>query len=144
MNWGYKIVFAYIGFVAIIVAMVVVSMRQKVDLVSKDYYAKELAYQGDINKMNNTAQLQTALSCILVEDAIKINFPQEQADKSIKGEVYLYKPSDASSDVHIPIESLDGVQLISTQSLGKGLWKVKIDWEVEGIGFQEEKVIVIN
>ncbi len=53
MGWSKKITFAYVGFVALIVTMVVVSMRQKVDLVSKDYYAKELNYQSDINKMSN-------------------------------------------------------------------------------------------
>jgi len=40
MNWGYKILFVYIAFVAGILAMVFGSSSQKVDLVTPDYYAK--------------------------------------------------------------------------------------------------------
>ena len=36
LGWGYKITILYVGFVAMMVVMVSLTMRQKVDLVSKD------------------------------------------------------------------------------------------------------------
>ena len=49
MNWGYKILFVYIAFIAGILLMVFKSSTQKRDLVTADYYAKELKYQERID-----------------------------------------------------------------------------------------------
>ena len=51
MNWGNKIMLSFSVFVAIIITMVVVSMKQDVFLVSEDYYDKEVKYQNQIDKM---------------------------------------------------------------------------------------------
>ena len=54
MNWGHKIVMTFIVFAAIIISMVVISMRQDVSLVAADYYKQELAYTEQMNKLENT------------------------------------------------------------------------------------------
>ena len=41
MSWGYKIMFLYLGFVAMILTLVVMSMQQDIHLVSENYYEKE-------------------------------------------------------------------------------------------------------
>ena len=45
MNWGYKIILVYVLFVAGIVFLVVRSSMENTDLVTSDYYEKELKYQ---------------------------------------------------------------------------------------------------
>ena len=57
MNWGNRILFLYLGFVALIITLVVVSFSQKVDLVAPDYYARELNFESEIVKMKNEAAL---------------------------------------------------------------------------------------
>ena len=79
MNWGKKITIVYLAFVALIVTLVIVSVRQKVDLVTPDYYAKELNYQADINKINNAKALATPLKCVLQGQSILVTFPEEQS-----------------------------------------------------------------
>ena len=55
ISWGTKIATLYIGFVGLIILMVSMSMRQRVDLVSEDYYNRELAYQDKINEIKHEA-----------------------------------------------------------------------------------------
>ena len=62
MNWGYKILFVYIAFVAGILAMVFGSSSQKVDLVTPDYYAKELKYQDKIDELGRVAALSAPVT----------------------------------------------------------------------------------
>jgi len=57
MNIGKWIVVAFVLFAAFIGTLVVVCVRQDVSLVSRDYYRQELAYQNQIQRLNNTAAL---------------------------------------------------------------------------------------
>jgi hypothetical protein len=57
MNFGVKITALYLGFVALILTLVFMSFGQKVELVSKDYYAQEIAFQDKINSINNERSL---------------------------------------------------------------------------------------
>ena len=57
MNWGYKILLVYVVFVAGIMFLVFKSSSQKMDLVTTDYYAKELKYQQKIDAMNKVQKL---------------------------------------------------------------------------------------
>ncbi len=143
MGWGKKITFAYLGFVALIITMVVISMRQKVDLVSKDYYAKELAYQSDINKMANANKLQSKLKCTVINNTIEVVFPEEHSDKTIQATAFIYKPSDNAADRQVEISTNDGRYVISTQDFLKGMYKVKVDWTIEGTEYQAESVVVL-
>lgn len=144
MNWGKKITIAYLGFVALIVTMVIISVRQKVDLVSADYYAKELNYQSDLNKLNNAKALSTQLKCVVVDNALQIHFPAEHSTSSISGKIFVYKPSDDKSDKTLNINTTDGVQVIPTSNFSKGMYKIIVDWSADGKEFQAENVVVIN
>jgi hypothetical protein len=123
--------------------MVVISMRQKVDLVSADYYAKELNYQSDINKMANAKALKTPLKCSLVNNTVQLIFPEEHAEKSIEAKAFVYKPSDNKSDKEIKFTTEDGRYVLSTEGFVKGMYKIKVDWKVDNIEYQTETVIVL-
>ncbi len=141
MNWGTRIIIMYVGFVALIITLVVVSMRQQVDLVTPDYYAKELKYQSNIDKSNNHNELKSALKCTVQTDNIVIDFPDEHKTQNISGEVLVYKPSDAKSDKLISIEATNGKMLIPISVFTKGMYKVKVDWQVNGKEYFSEQVI---
>ncbi len=141
MNWGTRIIIMYVGFVALIITLVVVSMRQQVDLVTPDYYAKELKYQTNIDKTKNYNELKSSLKCTIQSENIVIDFPDEHKTEMITGEVLIYKPSDAKSDKLITIESNNGQMLIPTSVFKKGMYKVKVDWQVDGIDYFSEQVI---
>ncbi|MFZ8343681.1 FixH family protein, partial [Staphylococcus aureus] len=55
MNWGYKLLLAFISFALIIGILVYKSINTKYDLVSTEYYKDELRYQDKIDGSGNAA-----------------------------------------------------------------------------------------
>ena len=51
MNWGHKIIAVYVVFIAGMIFLVFKSSRQNIELVTEDYYAKELVYQQKIDEL---------------------------------------------------------------------------------------------
>ncbi len=145
MNWGFKITILYVGFVALILSMVSMAMRQKVDLVSKDYYEQELKYQDKIDRKNRTHSLKEPLSWEVKQGTLVLKFPGEFNGEKINGSIYFFRPSDAAMDKTIPVTTDTSVVLnISTNQLKKGLYKMQISWEVNKEEYYNEGIIQIN
>ena len=68
MNWGYKILMVYILFVAGIMVMVFMSSTQNTDLVTTDYYEKELVYQQKIDQISRTSALSAKVAITGLSD----------------------------------------------------------------------------
>lgn len=120
-------------------------MNQDVSLVTKDYYAKEIKYQEQIDKMKRTKELPEPLDINLEASAIKFSFPKLFKPNEVKGTIQFYRPSDKSKDFAVNV-SLDSsyVQSINTVNLQKGLWKIQIDWNAKGNTYFNEKIIMTN
>jgi hypothetical protein len=143
MNWGNRILLLYFGFVALIITLVVFSFSQKVDLVSPDYYARELNFESEIVKMKNEAALVEKPKVSLSNDQLLISFPSAFKGKNITGSVLVYKPSDANGDYTQSIDCINGELVIATQDFSSGMRKVKISWKVDSLYYLTESVIVI-
>ncbi len=52
LNFGVKIVVFYILFISLILTLVIKCYNNKVDLVTNDYYAKELVFQNKLDALN--------------------------------------------------------------------------------------------
>ncbi len=143
MNWGNRILLLYLSFVALIITLVVVSIRQNIDLVATDYYAKELNFETDIQKMKNEAALAEKPKVSLIDGNINIVFPSIFSNKNIVGKLLVYKPSDAKSDYTQTIDLANGVINLPIKEFSAGMRKVKIDWTVDSISYLTEAVVVI-
>lgn len=143
ISWGTKIAALYIGFILLIGTMVFMCMNQKIDLVSDDYYEKELAFQSRITEMNNSNALSEKISHDISSNELHLQFPSEFKNKEIKGEVFLFRPSDASKDVKMPIQLNDLEFSIPLKKLYKGLYKMQISWSAKSISYFTEEIIVI-
>lgn len=145
ISWGIKITVLYGGFVALILCMVTMAMREKVDLVSKDYYEQELKFQDKINKMTRSNELNEPLAWEVKEDVLMLKFPRQFKGQNINGSIYFFRPSDVSLDRTIPIPADTGsVQNISTQELKEGLYKMQINWKANDVEYFNEGIIQIN
>lgn len=143
MNFGHKITIVIVLFVAMIGTMVTIAVKQKdIFLVSKDYYAKEIAYQEDIDKMANTAALPEPIKLIRNGDELELRFPQVLS--GAKGNILFYRPSNADLDFALSLD-LDSksIQTFDISKLANGLWVIKMDWSMDGKGYQKEEKIVI-
>jgi nitrogen fixation protein FixH len=100
---------------------------QQVDLIGSDYYQKEIAYQEQINRIQNTKTLVNAKAMNYSPETqtIKILLPT----KATKGEVTFFRPSDKHLDFSVPITSKSNSMItLSTASLDKGFWRVQATW----------------
>ena len=144
MNWGKRIAILYIGFVLLTLGFVFFAMNQRVDLVTDNYYEKELKYQDQIDKLQRTKSLNKKTDIRVLDKSVLIKFALPP-DKNIqKDYILLYRPSDPSKDVKLPVsaDSL-GVQVIPAEKLQKGFWKVKLSWTSSGAEYYEESILNI-
>ena len=140
INWGLRIVVLYMGFVVFMLTLVYKCTQQKFDLVSKDYYAKELAYGGIIEGHHNKSILETPVSVGLGDGGVQIQLPASQKGLQ-KGMVLFYRPSDAGKDVEMAFNSIS--HTVPLAKFSKGVYKVKITWENKGKQYFDEQGIYI-
>ena len=101
LNWGTGIILAFIGFISFIMYFIVtmnVNSKYDHDLVSEKYYAEELEYQGDINKLKNANLLSENITYKNTKEGIIIQFPSNIDVQKITGKVFLYRPSNKQLD----------------------------------------------
>ena len=139
MNWGYKILFVYTAFVAGILFMVFKSSSQKFDLVTPDYYAKELKYQDKINEMSRVSALSAPVTCTVSGDSLVIAFPKDFAGHKLTGEAVLYRPSDEDKDIKKVFTVQDEQLLISLSGVKKGSYELHLDWRDGEVAYYFEK-----
>ncbi|MFA3782302.1 FixH family protein [Melioribacteraceae bacterium 4301-Me] len=145
ISWGVKITIVYGLFVLFIVTLVIIFMNQKVDLVDDDYYPKEIVYQQQINKIQRTQKLPEHVSIDTKLKGIEIKFPASYNPADISGKINFYRPSDKTKDFTINLSlNQNCQQLIPSDNLEKGLWKVKIEWNHLGTSYYNESTIMVN
>ncbi len=143
MNFGKWIVVSFLLFAVFIGTLVTICIRQDVELVSKDYYKEELAYQDQIQRLNNTEQLQhKPVVKVIANNALQIEF--NQTEEILNGELNLFCPSNSKMDKYFKLLSTkDGSQLIALNGLNKGMYKAKLSWSMQGKEFYIEEIIYI-
>jgi hypothetical protein len=139
MNWGYKIAISFIIFIGIIITMVVISMNQDISLVSADYYAQEIAYQDQIDRMERTRKLekQPEITLDRTSGVMTIDVFDSAVDS---GEILFFRPSDASKDKRVAFPGT-GKLNIAVHDWEQGLWKVKLSWSVGGDDYYLEEIV---
>lgn len=143
MNWGSKILIVYVAFVAGIVFMVFKSSTQSNDLVTTDYYAKELKYQDKIEEIKRTDALSAPVAYSIKDNAINIVFPKDFTGKKLSGEAVLYCPSDEKKDIKKNFSLKDESLQMQIPAGSKGLYELHLSWEDGGVNYYFEKKIII-
>jgi nitrogen fixation protein FixH len=143
-NWGTGIVIAFIGFISFIMYFVInMNMNDKYDtsLVREDYYEAELELQNDIDKENNSKNLESNLSWKRTDKGLEIAFPESLDINKITGKVFLYRPSNEQVDFEIAISLSNHNLLIPDNRLLDGRWNIRVDWQYKGNSYLFKKEI---
>ena len=141
ISWGYKIFMAYAVFALGILFLAYKASHQSFDLVTENYYEAELKYQDVIDQKSRVAQLSEAPKIQHTVNTISVQLPKEFADKAVDGELYLYRPSDATKDVRKAFSSTTGFCELNLGKDLSGSYDVKLSWQSEGKRFfQEQKI----
>ncbi len=145
--WPIAIVIVLVGFFCGTIGLVVMACSQRVDLVSADYYERELKFQGQIERIGRTSQLASPGSVIYdaVKKRITIALPSEQGGTNIAGEVALYRPSAAGLDRRFDLQpDAQGLQRLDAADLRPGLWRVRVSWTAGRQDYYLEQSVVIG
>ncbi len=143
ISWGIKIILAFIIFAGGIGTMVGISMSKNIDLVSENYYEKELKYQERIDMINRTNSLSEKLLIENVVNEVKIKFPFTK--ENITGKINFYRAMDKKKDFTVDISTDGGrKQTIMTDKMDKGNWKVEVIWTVNNKEYFTQANIFIH
>jgi hypothetical protein len=142
MNWGYKILFVYALFVLGIMLLVIKSSSQKMDLVTTDYYEKELVFQQRIDEGKRVDSLSSPVNCEIKNRYLFITFPKDFNGKKITGKAVLYCPSDESKDVSHDFSTEDNALVVQVGEAGN--YELHLSWKADGISYYLEKKIKKN
>lgn len=141
-HWGHGITIFYTLFVITVVSVLIASFSVDRSLVADDYYAKDLAYQGQYNKAQNAlnaTQDKLGINIITEQEIIEITI---FSVSPVKGEIHFYRPSDQSQDFTIDITSKRTT--LSISKLLKGKWILKVEWTEGKTPYYQERQIYIS
>ena len=145
INWGTGIVLAFIGFISFIMYFVVsMNTNDKFDhdLVTEEYYKEELAYQNEIDKLNNAKTLENDITYNITIEGLVIQFPQNLDIEKITGKMFLYRPSNKQLDFETSISLSKTHLLIPDKRLVDGRWNIKVDWQYKGKSYLYKASII--
>lgn len=140
------IVICMVSFMGYIAHFVYQAMNQDVDLVSKDYYAQEIKYQDQIERVRRTQALgDVMLNYKAGDEAILLQMPSTYQDMNLSGTITLFRPSDDKLDKQLPLQlGRDQSQLLEVADLESGLWKVRVSFSANNEDYYTEKTIRIK
>jgi hypothetical protein len=142
MNWGKWIIVSFILFAVFIATLVAVCMRQDVSLVSKDYYKDELAYQDQIVRVNNAAQLTDRPVIKKNGKFLEVDF--KKLNKIENGTLKLFRPSDPKMDKVIILQPSQGTtQSVPVDELKKGMYRARMQWVMNDKEYFIEEIIIL-
>jgi hypothetical protein len=144
MKWSTGITVLYLCFVALILTLVFTCFGETVELESKDYYARELRFQDQIDAQKNALSLKTPITAELTGRAVTLHVPAELGTQW-NGEAHFFRPSDASLDRTVNFTHTPGGNvLLSSPGLEKGMYRLRISIASGDSDYYIEKTIYLN
>ncbi len=145
INWGTGLVlgmFLFMSFILFFVITMSTDKRFSHDLVSEEYYKKEMELQDNIDAQQNSAAMSTQIIGLHTKEGYLLQFPKDFEPAKISGNVFLYRPSNKQLDFDFPIQMSSSNLLIPDKSLLAGRWNITVDWEYNNKQFRYKKNII--
>lgn len=143
-NWGTGIVIAFAVFITFILYFVFKVQGDSTydhEMVTEEYYKKEIGYQEQLDKQQNAYNLKEKVRITSTEEGLQIAFPESFDYREINGKVSLYRPSNQKLDFDMPISLSTSNLLIPKTKLVGGRWDISIEWNYKDKSYlNKEKV----
>lgn len=144
-NWGTGIAIFYGCFMLTFIGIAILSTRQDVNMVKKDYYDDDINYQKHFDRIQNEQALtekvqvdfDTELESVVITFPINMPIPV--------GKVILFHPARDTDDKSFDIKMDNAAQMIiPVKGFPNGRWQVQINWESGSKAYYKEAYIVIE
>ncbi|HAA22991.1 MAG TPA: hypothetical protein DCR93_28845 [Cytophagales bacterium] len=145
INWATRIALFLGAFIVFIGYLVYRTTQVNIDLEADNYYAKEVAFQEQIDKEQNLASLGEEVKLQQLKGEVAILLPATLRGKDAEGSVVFMRPQDKRMDRDFDFtpDSM-GKLLISTADMVPGNYKVQIDWTSEGTAYYYESSLFVQ
>lgn len=117
------------AFVAFISVLVTIIMSNRVDLVSDDYYRKEIAYESEIAAKNAWDEQGGTVG--FASDSVHLIVSLPQIDGVESFELSLERPDDRKRDLNFTVRQTQTF-LVKKSSLLKGVYTYRISCRKSG------------
>lgn len=138
INWGTAIVLVFVAFISFILYFVYIAMsdpRADHELVTEEYYSKDLEYQEDLTASDNLVKFGGEVSVVRIEEGLEIHFPAEMLPEKILGSAAMYRPSNEKLDFEIELNPTNSRFIIPETKLVEGRWNITLKWTYDGQAF---------
>lgn len=129
-NWGHGLFVVIILGITGFLTLVFITTRERIDMVTDEYYPKELKYQDQIEKTKNYNALTQKIE-LKVNGDLAVIFPKlTDKPEGITGNIHIYRPSDKRLDLQKEIQ-LDTTftAMFNKSALQSGKYEVIIEWQ---------------
>jgi len=140
MNWGKGIAITLGSFMVFIMYMVIQQMSTNIDLVTEDYYIKEINYSSELNAINRDRKFLKRPKVSQTETHLVIQLPSDVEFKDV--ELNLRRPNNKENDLLFPIEGTK-MFTIDKNKLIKGNYQLFISYKIDDVLYIQKKDIVI-
>lgn len=139
-NMGKTIAVVVTLFMATTVYFVLQAMKIDVELVSSDYYQREIEYDKQIARQLNAQKAGYYVRHDIENNQIYLQFPADLVNEEVRGNIHFYAPSTVHHDFNVAINldsnnrqsfDLDRLQYA-------GFWRVKILWSDQNKEYYNE------
>lgn len=143
-NWGTGLALVLALFIGAMTLVMVKASKHNNDLVTSDYYVRELAYQETIERKRNALALSGSCSLKVVQGKIQLQFPQELIGQTAQAHIELYCQTDARKDFTLKEENWTVAHIhLPTQKMTTGKWIAKVTLDTEASQYYFDPSIVI-
>ncbi|MGK0406783.1 MAG: hypothetical protein ACJAZH_000600 [Roseivirga sp.] len=143
-NWGTGLAITLGIFIVGMGTITYKAINQRHDLVTTDYYAKEIAYQQTIEQTKNAAALEGECQLKIEENNLVLHFPKSLIGLSSAAEIEMYSPTHAEKDFNLSFEDWEVASIIlPSDKLSSGKWiaKVKLNTDNDGYYFEADYLL---
>ncbi len=142
MNWGYRIMIAYIAGVAFLLYFVIGSMRTRTEMVEDNYYEKELVFNDQIEGRTNANRLSEKISISREGDSLHVTLDSSLSQQLSKGELYAYYAAGQQQDRRFSLAPThDGHYTFAVSAFGRGQYIMRLSFTNGSKPYYKEQAI---
>jgi hypothetical protein len=143
MSWGYKILVFYLGFVGLMGTLVYGAFQHKVNLVSTDYYERELIFQDVLDGSVHYNRSGEHVLWEVQSEEMTLTLPENLSFGGVEDlEIWLYHPYEGDRDIKINEKQTDNTVFIFPFNAGEShSMKIQVRWKHKGIPYYYESNI---
>lgn len=116
----------------------------RLDLVTDNYYEKEMNYQQHLQAVSNTKPIMDSIRLERLQDQVMISLPKNLSAQMDSGSVNFYCPENMEYDVVYKLApTADGQYIFPTAKLKGKFYKPEVSFSVQGKQFYKKSSLFL-